>query len=156
MLLCYVQMGRVLWGHQAIGEENISTRKSRKTKQKVCDLHLIHRALMLLSDREDVRPDGGCFRSVLAALPLLLPLLLPQPEHHEGQPHTSPPLLSALCCRPGTHLTCISPSTGWQCPPAVSILSSTTPWTKGKHLDNWMWLKSGSGQVSTTADYVMK
>jgi len=35
MLLCYVQMGRVLWGHQAIGEENISTRKSRKTKQKI-------------------------------------------------------------------------------------------------------------------------
>ena len=39
---------------------------------------------MLLSDREDVRPDGGGVRSVLAALPLLLPLFLPQPKHHEG------------------------------------------------------------------------
>lgn len=87
MLLCYVQMGRVLWGHQAIGEENISTKKSRKTKQKVCDLLLLlHQTVTLLADREDVRPDGGSVRSVLASLPLLLPLLLPQPKHYEGQP----------------------------------------------------------------------
>ena len=54
MLLCYIQMSRVraeifslasqtfsmdcvqvLWGNQSIGEENVSTIKSRKTKQKV-------------------------------------------------------------------------------------------------------------------------
>ena len=35
ILVCYIQMGKVLWGNVVIGEENASTQKSRKTKQKV-------------------------------------------------------------------------------------------------------------------------
>ena len=35
MGLCYLQMGRKLWGEKTIGEDTPSLAKSRKTKQKV-------------------------------------------------------------------------------------------------------------------------
>ena len=35
MGLCYLQMGRKLWGEKTIGEDTPSMAKSRKTKQKV-------------------------------------------------------------------------------------------------------------------------
>ena len=35
MGLCYLQMGRKLWGEKTIGEDTPSMGRSRKTKQKV-------------------------------------------------------------------------------------------------------------------------
>ena len=38
MGLCYLQMGRKLWGEKTIGEDTPSLAKSRKTKQKVFNI----------------------------------------------------------------------------------------------------------------------
>ena len=79
---------KVLWGNQSPGEENVTTRKSKKTKQKaITRLCFLEEPLFYFispPDCEDVRSGDPHIRFLLAAVSRLLHHFLFLSSHHEG------------------------------------------------------------------------